>query len=255
MLRLWAGKRPQPETLSPFSPWDYGAVCLLSRAALTPGLELWRQEDSKGRLLALVQEGGALCLAPRYAGVSPLLKGELRDFLSHCPKGVWAGTRAGGLLGLDQGEAGELLGLEQAGKEGSPAFPPFVGEREAPDSRALWEFLCRVFPSFPEKGEEAFRAYYARGLGQGRITSLGFWRRGELVAAATVTRYGDAGILENLAVDPSCQGKGLGRSLVGALLSQPGVPGRLMAACSPALSPFYHKLGFSPKGGFCLWKA
>ena len=223
--------------------------------ALTPGLELWRQEDSKGRLLALVQEGGALCLAPRYAGVSPLLKGELRDFLLPLPQRGLGRDKGWGPVGLGSGGSRGIAGSGTGRERRFPCLSALCrGEGGAGFPRPVGIPLP-CLSSFPEKGEEAFRAYYARGLGQGRITSLGFWRRGELVAAATVTRYGDAGILENLAVDPSCQGKGLGRVPGWGPALPAGCPREAYGRLFPCPIPFLPQTGLFPKGGFCLWKA
>mgnify|MGYP000853973298 CR=1 FL=1 len=43
-------------------------------------------------------------------------------------------------------------------------------------------------------------------------------RRGPVVACAGIERYGPDGLLRSVAVDPRCQGMGIGRALVDALL-------------------------------------
>lgn len=248
MLTLLTALPPEPGEGVPFSPLDYGAVCTLSALACSGEAGgVWGQTDSSGRLTALISSR-FLSLA---AGVGPEEREEreereeLRLFLAGLSSPLLCLPDAADFLGLP-GQEDKLLLCRALAPGEAPAPPP----GDCP-SGELWAFLRGIFPACPDL--EPFRAALFAGRRSGhRLTLVSRDNAGGIIACAEMTHcHGGTAILENIAVSPACRGKGLGREITEALCRQLAGRGirRALAACTPALRPFYQGMGFAPCGG------
>lgn len=204
-----------------------------------PGLCSFYLAGGAGALL--VQGGGAvLCGRLGRGGVQ-----ELALFLRFCGCGQLV-ARAGALPGLSGRPLAALL--RPPGLLLAPRWPLPAG-LQLETAPSLWQLRGARLPAVPDPD-----GWYADSCIRTRWGLARVWAAADGAGrpAATAGLYSlrqgvQGGYLAGVETRAPFRGRGAGRGLVAALAdSCSGLPVRLL--CSPALAPFYKKMGFVEEG-------
>lgn len=82
---------------------------------------------------------------------------------------------------------------------------------------------------------------------------IGVWKDDILVAyARALTDYVYRAIIDDVIVDASLRGQGVGTKLLQLLMEKLEGIDAVFLRCAPSVAPFYEKLGFGDKPALCL---